>query len=225
MARTARWGCLRREGTLTLLGAAAGTPENPDGTTLPIPPIPWLYMYAMPSDSLFVRGILPNIPTQSGTTPPTTSSVLSPTFLPYNGIIPFKVAFTTDTNNSPIEIILCNMTQAVAVYTVNDSNPTVFDSLFEQALVSSLAAYLVPALSLNLTLMGAMIKNAESAIVQARTADGNETPSTQDRQASWISARMAGTLVNNNQYNGQWVGNDMCWPGAYGNGDGGYNIA
>jgi hypothetical protein len=222
LARTARWGCLRREGPLTLLAAAAGTPENVNGTTLPIPPLPYLYSYASPSDSLFMRGILPNIPSQTGSSPPVTgASVLAPICLPNNGMIPFKVAFSTDLSNNPIEVILCNLSMAVGVWTTNSPNPVIFDSLFEQALVSSLAAFLIPALSLNLPLLGAMIKNAESAIMQARTADGNETPSTQDRQASWISARMAGTLVNWDRYNSQYSFGDMCWPGAYGGFNGG----
>lgn len=221
LARSARWGCLRKESALTLLGAAAGTPENPDGTTLPIPPLPWLYSYAEPSDNLFVRGILPSIPTTSGTVPVTMATVLSPTLLPNSGDIPFKVTYSTDSNGNPIQIILCNLTQAVGVYTVNQPNPVIFDSLFEQAMVSSLAAYLIPALSLNLPLMGAMIKSAESAIVVARTADGNETPTTQDHQPDWISARMAGTLVNYNGYNNQYCDYpDMSWPAGYAAGAG-----
>ncbi len=227
LARTARWSCLRKEAALSLLAAAAGTQENPDGTTLPIPPQPYLYMYEVPADSLFIRGLLPNIPSQTGTTPPTTASVISPINISCGGIVNFKVAFSTDANNNPIAVILTNLSMAIAVYTVNNPEPSTWDSLFESAFVNSLAAYLIPALSLNLALMGAMIKNAESSIMQARTADGNETPSSQDRQASWITARMAGTLVNNNGYNNQftWSDSNMCWPGAYGNGGGGSNIA
>lgn len=221
LARTARWGCLRKEASLTLIGAAAGTPENPDGITLPIPPFPWLYSYAMPSDCLFVRGILPAIPTVSGTPVVTPATILAPTNLPNSGMIPFKVSYSTDSSQNPIEIILCNVTQAIAVYTVNQPNPVIWDSLFEQAFVSSLAAFLVPALSLNLPLMGAMIKGAEASIVTARTADGNETPVTQDRQADWMSARMSGTLVNWNGYNNQYSDYPgMAWPAGYSSGAG-----
>ena len=225
LARTARWSCLRREGSLTLLGAAAGTNENPLGTTLPIPPLPYIYMYAVPSDSLFVRGILPNVPSTGSSTPITPASYLSPINLSNGGQIPFKVSFSTDTNGNPIEVILTNVGQAVGVWTTDDENPVAWDSLFEAAFVASLSAYLVPALSLNLPLMSACVKMAEAAIVAARTADGNETPASQDRQASWISARMAGTLINNSGYNGQWSGEEMCWPGAYGSNGGGMDIS
>jgi len=225
VARSARWGCLRKEANLTLLGAAAGTPENPLGTTLPIPPLPWLYSYALPADCLFMRGILPNIPSQTGVTPPTTASVISPTFLPNGGVIPFKVSYSTDNAGNPIQIVLCNLTQAVGVYTVNQPNPVIFDSLFEQALVSALAAFLIPALSLNLPLLGAMIKNAEKCIMDARTADGNETPVSQDHQADWITARMGGTLIGRNAYNGQYSCSDIAWPGAYSGAGAGGNIS
>lgn len=216
LARTARWGCLRKEAELSLIGAAAGTPENPLGTTLPIPPLPWLYSYAMPSDSLFIRGLIPSIPTTSGSIPLTPATLLSPTNLPNSGQIPFKVSYSTDNAGNPIEIILCNLTQAQAVYTVNQSNPVIWDSLFEQGFVSALAAFLIPAISLNLPLLGASIKSAEACIMAARIADGNETPVSQDRQADWISARMAGTLINrtssNNQYS-EYPG--MNWPSGY----------
>lgn len=221
LARAARWGCLRKEASLSLLMAAAGTPENINGTTLPIPPLPWLYAYAEPPDNLFVRGILPPIPNINGTTTITPATVMAPTLLPNSGQIPFKVSYSTDSVGNPIQIILCNITQAVGVYTVNQPNPVIFDSLFEQALVSSLAAYLIPALSLNLPLMGAMIKNAEAAITIARTADGNETPVSQDHQADWMSARMAGTLVNRDAYNNQFCDYpDMAWPAGYASGAG-----
>ena len=216
LARTARWGCLRKEGSLSLIGAAAGTPENPLGTTLPLPPLPWLYSYALPSDSLFVRGLIPSIPTTSGFTPITPASLLSPTNLPNGGMIPFKLSYSTDSAGNPTQIILCNLSQAQAVYTVNQPNPVIWDSLFEQAFVSALAAFLNPAISLNLPLLGACIKNAEQCIMTARIADGNETPVSQDRQADWMSARMAGTLVNRNGTNNQYSEYPgMNWPAAY----------
>ena len=216
IARTARWGCLRKQATLSLLAAAQGTPENPDGTAMPLPPVPWLYQYASPSDNLFVRGILPYIPSQTGVNA-TTVNNSAPTWIPNSGLISFKVEYSTDTNNNPIETILTNEDQAIAVYTVNNSNPIIFDSLFEQAIVSALAAFLVPALSLNIPLMGAMIKNSEQCIMAARVADGNETPVCQDRIPDWIRARIAGTFAGNNGYGQNCGYTDMIWPMYGGN--------
>ncbi len=210
LARTARWGCLRKQASLSLLAAAQGTPENPTGLILPIPPQPFLYQYASPSDNLFVRGILPFVPIQTGVNQ-TTVNNNSATWLPNSGLIPFNIEYSTDTMNNPVETILTNQSQAIAVYTVNNSTPFIFDSLFEQAIVASLAAFLVPALALNLPLMGAMIKSAEQCIMQARVADGNETPVSQDHLPDWIRARSAGTFYGTSGYNNNGYSN-MIWP-------------
>src|ERR1700719_4577737 len=53
--RAAHWNFTRKQAALSLLRAANGTPENPSGTTLPIPPVPWQYEYAYPSDCLLAR--------------------------------------------------------------------------------------------------------------------------------------------------------------------------
>src|SRR5215813_5662357 len=71
-SRAAHWNCCRFEVKLNLLKAAAGTPENPNGTTLPIPPIGWLYSYALPVDCLKARHLVPQI-VQQGVNPPLTT--------------------------------------------------------------------------------------------------------------------------------------------------------
>src|SRR5438105_10270304 len=63
--RAAHWNCARRQtnrqGTqagqnpFSLIRAAQGTPENPSGTTLPLPPVPWQYQYLQPPDCLKAR--------------------------------------------------------------------------------------------------------------------------------------------------------------------------
>jgi hypothetical protein len=212
LARTARWGCLRKQATLSLLAAAQGTPENPTGSTLSLPPVGWLYQYASPSDNLFIRGILPYLPSATGVNP-TTVNNSAPTWLPNSGQISFRVEYSTDAAGNPIETILTNESQAIGVYTVNNSNPFIFDSLFEQAIVSALSAFLVPALSLNMPLMGAMMKNAEVCIAAARVADGNETPVSQDHVPDWIRARNIGGSLSWNSgtgYNGGYE--NMYWP-------------
>lgn len=221
LSRTAPWNCLRQQKELTLLAAAEGTPENVDGTTMPLPPTPWLYEYATPSDSLQIRYLVPTLPnsTPSGQTPLTTASYTTGPWLGASFNIPFAVAYSVDSNNAPREVVLTNQSQAQAVYTVNQPNPTVFDSLFEQALVASLGAYLVPALSLDLALMDRCKQTAEQAISIARVRDGNEGTTSQDHIPDWIRARSIGGA-------GQWgyggalapwgSGNwtAMAWPGA-----------
>jgi hypothetical protein len=189
LARTAHWNCLRNQATLSLLAAAIGTPENPNGTTLPLPPSPWLYAYELPSDCLAMRFLVPSLPSTGVGVPFTTINNAAATNLPNGGQIPYQVSYATDDNNNPIQIILTNQSQAQAVYTVNQPNPVIWDSLFQQAMVSALAAFLVPALNMNMQLMASSIASAERAIVAARTADGNEGTPTQDHVPDWMRAR------------------------------------
>lgn len=218
LARSARWNCLRKQQTLTLLAAAQGAPENPSGTTLPIPPTPWNYSYALPSDCLAFRSIVPSLPSGAGGgTPPTSASVAAPTWIPAGGQIPFAVSSAQDGAGNPIEIILTNQMQAQGIYTANIPNPALWDSLFQAAMVASLAAFLVPALSLSMTLMNVCIKSAEGMIVQARVADGVEGVTVMDHLPDWMIARQGSTgsyagLLNITPYG---VYQNMQWPCGY----------
>lgn len=221
LGRSAPWNCLRKQATLGLLQAAQGTPENPDGTTLPLPPTPWLYAYAYPSDCLDMRYIVPSLPSsEGGTTPATTINNAAGTWLPSGGQIPYVVSTISDVNNTPILVILSNQDQAQAVYTVNQPNPAGWDSLFQQAMVSSLGAFLVPALSLSLPLMQLAIATAEKAIVVARTADGNEGVTTMDHLPDWMRARNGAQGFGYAGYGLSTYGGyvNVCWP-SYGWGD------
>lgn len=192
LARSAYWNCLRAQTTLSLIAAQAGTPENPDGVTLPLPPTPWLYSYQLPSDSLQARFIVPSLPTSAIGNPPISAAMISsPTCLPTE-TIPFRIAYATDINSNPIQIVLTNQTQAQLVYTVNQPNPQIWDSMFQSAMVASLAAYLVPALSLNIPLGQMQAKIAEQLIEQARVRDGDEGTTDQSSIPDWIYARNVG---------------------------------
>jgi hypothetical protein len=190
LARAAYWNCLRKQAVLTLLAAAAGTPENPTGTTMPVPPFPWLYSYQVPSDSLRIRFIVPvfnlalnGIPQMTGNT-----GIVTP-ILATGAQIPFVVSYDTDSSGNPREIILCNQSQSQAVYTVNQPNPQLWDSQFQAAMVASLSVYFIQALNMNMPLLQGAVAQAQRMIDQARISDGNEGTQSQSRQASWISAR------------------------------------
>lgn len=217
LARAAHWNCLRKQAVLTLLQAAQGTPENPAGTSYPLPPVPWLYAYALPSDSLQMRFIVPYLPSAVGGTPPTSASIGGQSWIPGGGQIPYAVAYGTDSANNPIQVILTNQRLAQAVYTVNAQNPAIWDSLFQSAMVASLAAFLVPALSLSLPLMQMSIKNADSMIMQARVADGNEGVTVMDHVPDFIRARGGNGYCwgNNVSITPYGVYGGMCWPGAW----------
>lgn len=214
LARTAYWNCLRNQASLSLLAAAAGTPENPQGTTLPIPPTPWLYSYQLPSDCLQARYVLPPFPNpQTGTSISPAMVSVGPWVAGEFGQIPFKVAYGVDASNSPIPILLTKLSQAQLVYTVNQPNPAIWDVLFQSAFVASLAAYLVPALSLNMALMQMQIQIADRIIGEARVRDGNEGSSQQDHTPDWMTARSASSYGACGYGAGYAPYGNMFWPG------------
>ena len=211
LARTAWWNCLSQQASLSILGAAAGTPEG--GTTgygLTVP-TPWLYMYAAPTDMLKARAIVPTYPAQLSGTNYTTGSVPAPIYFRGRGQIPFKVAYSTNSSGSPISVILTNQDQAQLNYIVNQPIPTIWDSQFEAAFVASLAAFLCPGIAMNLPLMQMQARMAEEIIMQARTADGNEGSSTQDHVPDFIRARSGGSGTWGEDYWGGVGCDNMSW--------------
>ena len=219
LGRTAHWNCLRRERKLGLLKAALGTPENPEGTTYPQPPSPWLYEYAYPEDCLDLWYIIPYLCPPNGLgIPATTYNNAAAPWVQNPGQIPYVVSTSLDKNESPIMTVLCNQSQAMAVYGWNQSNPSIWDTLFQQAFVASLAAYLVPALNLDIPLMDRVVKQAEEAIAVARAMDANEGVTSMDHLPDWMRARAGASgfgLWGINTFGGYY---SMSWPSAFGGG-------
>lgn len=218
LARTAHWNCLRKQVVLPLLAAASGTPENPQGTSLPLPPTPWLYAYAYPADCLAMIYLVPSFPSSTGSTPQTTINNAAATWLPSGGQIVFQVTtYQLTPQSSPVTVILTNQEFAQAAYTANLPNPAQWDSLFQAAMVSSLGAFLVPALSLSLPLMQMCIKQAETAIGKAQAMDGNEGVTSMDHTPDWMQARRGGSGYGYGGYGGfnqGWI--SMNWPSGGG---------
>lgn len=212
LARTARWSCLKKQINATLIQAAQGTPENPDGTSLPIPQQPWMYAYTYPADCLLMRQVLPPVNTfSSGINQLSVANSVAPC-IPGQTQVPYEIATSQDSNGNPIQIILTNQQNAVINYNLNNPNPASWDSLFTGAYVASLAVYLIPALSLQPQLMANQIKLADAAITTARGADGNENPAVQDHIPDWMRARQGATgllTLNGRGYEAYGV---MLWP-------------
>lgn len=211
LARSAQWNCLNRQASLSLLAAAQGTPENPDGTTYPLPAVPWNYTYAYPADCINLQYI---IPTSSSTSidsiPQTTLSNASGVILPTGGQIPYTVSTDVDRFGNTVTVVQTNLSQAIGVYTANISNPALWDTLFQAAMVASLGAYLVPALSLSIPLMQIQIGIAEKLIGNAKAQDGNEGVTVMDHVPDFILARSGGAA-----YRYGWYSNSlspMIWP-------------
>lgn len=196
LARSAHWNCLRRQGTLTLLKAAIGTPENPSGT-LSIPPQPWLYEYELPTDYIYAR-FIPALFTQSSLAPPfmTTLALAQPPAI--NQVaVPFIIAIDLDSSNVPIKVLLTNWSQAQLVYTANVTNPDLWDTLFQTAFVATLASFCVNPLNRNAQLAGECASMAKIQIDSARATDGNEGPTSVDHLPDFIAARGYGAYVDN----------------------------
>ena len=214
LARTARWNCLKKQASLTLVAAAPGTPENINGTTLPFPPNPWYYSYLVPSDSLSIRRLVPPpVMTQVGGVP--IATVIN--YVPYQPWgrknVPFEVAYGQDTLGNPAAVINTNLSQAQAIYTVNQSNPSFWDSLFQQAMVASLGVFLCPSVSGDKAQANISMQSAERLIAQARAADGNEGTVSQDHTPDWIAARSGESgpwALGMNGPNVNWE--NMPWP-------------
>ena len=212
IGRAAYWNCLKGQNFLTLLKAAQGTPENQDGTVLPLPPQPWLYEYLLPNDCLKIRYLLPNYtPASASTVPlfPISSSIILPAQA--RGKIDFAVARDTDASGNALKVIQTNLTQAQAIYTINDSNPEMWDSQLQAAFVAALAAFMIPPLNMNAQLLGMQVKIADGVIASARASDGNEGVHSQNREASWIAARGCGAWSNGDSF---WQApyDEISWP-------------
>ena len=194
LARAAFWNIFRKQATLSVLKAAQGTPENPNGTTLAIPPTPWLYEYAYPADCILARFLLPTL-TNTGVnsffnaSPGLTAPITGP-----GPSTPFVVAYDTDASGNALRVILTNLDQAQIVYNVNLPNPDQWDAGFQEAMVSALGAKLVPALTGNIAMMQMQVAIATRIVAEARKSDGNEGLTVVDNIPDWIRVRGYGWL-------------------------------
>ncbi len=200
LLRSAYWNCARKQANLTVSKAAPGTPENQTSGTQTWdpstqPPPPWLYSYLVPSDCLRMRFLMPQINTNlAGTTP--LFSVQTGAYPLYAntgfGTVGFALGTDVDTNGNGITIVLTNQSQAIAVYTLDLQATNLFDSQFEAAFVSALAAYLAIPLTGEVQIRAQQSQDAMNRVIAARGSDGNEGTENQNFNASWIIARGAG---------------------------------
>lgn len=194
LLRAANWGFARKTATLTLYKSAPGTPENPNlpdtnAWSSAYPPPPWLYEYAVPSDSMRVRRVLPQAGQLSGV-----PLFAVPSSAPLGATAPpskFVMAYDTDTATppNPMEVILTNAEQALVVYTASFDAPALWPPDFTEALVAALAAKLALSLTGDKALAKMKFQLANAAIAAARVADGNEGITVSDATPSWLAGR------------------------------------
>lgn len=86
-------------------------------------------------------------------------------------------------------VILCNVTQAILCYNTQITDPNVMDPLFQDAWVHILGARLAFQLSGDKALANMLIGMANSTIMEARKADGNEGITINDITPDWLRTR------------------------------------
>lgn len=189
LARGAPWNCLTQQAKLTLLKAAAGSRENPAGT-LPLPPAPWLYSYALPPDCIRARYIPDLVSGPNVAVPFITGAFYNPVLSRRQKVaIPFKIAIDKDQDGNKQKVLLTNYPSATLVYIARVDDPDLWDSQFTTAFVSLLAAFFVNPLNRDANLAQQQIAIAQAQILEARISDGNEGPSSIDHVPDFISAR------------------------------------
>ena len=206
LARAAHWNFARKQSSLTLLKAAAGTPENPSGTTLPVPPSPWQYEYAYPPDCLLMRFLLCN-PPQSGSGNPFPAGVnTTPSWLGGYPGYKFVIGNDTDAQGNQIKVILTDLEFAQGVYTCRVTNCDLWDAHFQIAGAATLGAWLVNPLARNAEVLKEQVAIAKEIIEAARISDGNEGITSTDRVPDWMAVRGITGF-------GYWYDNAMCFYG------------
>ena len=199
--RLAPWNCAFNYQNLALISAAPGTPENPTGGVdvwdKSIPPPPWSYEYAYPSDCLRCVFIVPQFTTGFTSGVPITTAVTggAPAF--WNGPpVRFKVGVNQigpsgkpDPKGIDQRVIWTNQQLAILAYVRRVTNPDVWDEQFQQAIVAALAARLVISLTGDKSLAQLQISEANKFVTLARQGDGNEGLTVNDVTPDWIRTR------------------------------------
>jgi len=195
----AHWNFARKQNPLVLMADVSGVYiSNTDV------PSPWCYMYEWPVDCVHARFV----PATYGANVDADGNVIN-NILAWASPTPFLVTSANrvnppDSNWYLIEghdpeqtrVILSNQIGAALVYTGMMQYPDAWDPLFEQAMVSVLAARLAMPLiedkSLARTVRSDNVQLAREAIAQARIRDGNEGWTVQNHTPDWIRARTSG---------------------------------
>lgn len=239
LLRAANWDFARKTADLVLLADATGQTANVGS----IVPVPWVYEYAYPIDCMKVRfipwnyGQVQGIPPgniQTPTTPLTTGA--APSVATGRRLRPARFVIATDPNYPPAPrqafwtvqgesptgrtVILTNVKSAKIIYTALMQYPSVWDSLFREAMVAYLASQVAMPLATDKKFGMQMRKDnieiAKMKIQEARRVDGNEGFYSSDISVDWMNTRRVG--------NRDWGGlgglgwSDDTGPGGYGGG-------
>lgn len=209
LLRAAHWNFTRKQASLSQLKAyqVNGTIQTGDAA----PPVPWQYEYAYPSDCLKARYLVPIQIYPTTTPPPMTGSTPVPiAYLPAPMNIPFVIGTDTPVSSTTTQtVILTQLYQAQLVYTARIENPDLWDPMFQEAMVATLAAKFVNALARNSSLFNQCVAVAKDIVLQARVTDGDEIPTSQDHLPDFIQARGVRSFGGDGMYYG-WYDSYSC---------------
>lgn len=195
--QAANWNSARKQRKLTLLKAARGTPENPDGELMGVPPVPWSYEYAYPGDALQIRFVMPR--------GPEAELIGAQALMTAQGVrevgrvvtsMPFVPAIDEDPKGNEINVILTHAREAEAVYTGWVPNVDRWGTQLRSAVIGTLAAWFAMPLTGDKALMGLRIQIAVGLIQAARISDGNEGITSSDIPVDWMDVRNTGAWFN-----------------------------
>jgi hypothetical protein len=203
LLRSAHWNFTRKQASLAQLKAYQVNGVIQTGSDAP--PVPWLYEYAYPSDCLKARYLVPIQAYPTTTPPPMTGATPVPIAgLPGPMSIPFVIGSDSVSSQPAQTVILTQLYQAQMVYTARIENPDLWDPMFQEAMVATLAAKFVNPLNRNATLFTQQATIARDIVLQARVTDGDEVPTSQDHLPDWIRARGTNTFGSDATFYGWW---------------------
>jgi hypothetical protein len=209
LLRAAPWGFSRKTDLLVVEGTLAANP--------PTSPYPWQAKNTYPLDCLKMHYILPQPTSQQVAGVPTVGDTLFAPWCAPSRNYRYIPAYDPGSAGFPgaHRVLLTNVNPALAIYTVDVTDPTLFDELFENALVMALANRFVMPLSGNVKLKMSYAQMAQAAITEARAADANEAIPSSDHTPDWIMARgFGGGLPGGPQFQaGMWYSgyDDVNW--------------
>lgn len=192
----AHWNFARKQQQLVLIGDREGR-FNANTAV----PDPWLYMYDWPVDSVHARWVMRRFVydlNDDGTPVESAPAWNAPTpFLVGSYPLPNDINSSWDKveghDPEQTRVILTNQLGAIHIYTGLMQYPDAWDPLFEQAMVSALAARLAmpcqPDKAFARQVRADNIEIARNALVAARIRDGNEGWTVQNHTPDWIRAR------------------------------------
>jgi hypothetical protein len=180
--RGAHWNFARKQVALALIADAT------QGQTVPQP---WLYEYAIPSNCLLARFVLP----QLGSTGLPIPNVQPPP-------VPFIIGSDYDDNGNDITVLLTNQPNAQLVYTARMSNPAVYDPSFIDAFVPVLGSKLAIPLTGDKSTRQQQLQLAQGLLNSAQVSNGNEGLTVIDHQPDWMRVR---------GFAGDWIPDGAMW--------------